>query len=108
MPKHGDDLVQRLHREFVKQNPVRPALPTEPRTVHYSELPPSEPGSQLCQEWNFYRRNVGRLLAEGQDGKWVLIKRDAIIGVFAAEDEALKVGCQKYSSTGGFLVQRLR
>src|SRR5437879_13162 len=34
-------------------------------TIHYTELPESEPDSPIRQEWNFYRRKVARLLAEG-------------------------------------------
>ena len=42
----------------------------------------------MSQEWNFYRREVGRLLAEGQEGSWLLIKGDDIIGIWDTQEEA--------------------
>src|SRR5947209_19608520 len=46
----------------------------EPRTISYTELPAPQPHSQLYREWNFYRREVGRLPAEGHEGRFILIK----------------------------------
>jgi hypothetical protein len=41
-------------------------------TIHYSQLPPAEPGSRIAREWETYRREVGRLLAEGHEGRFLL------------------------------------
>jgi hypothetical protein len=64
------------------------------QTIHYTELPEPDVHSPLRQEWNTYRRDAGRLLAEGHAGKFVLIKDDAIEGIFdtwhAAHGEGLK------------------
>ncbi len=66
----------------------------DPWTIHYTELPPGRPGEALTVEWDFYRREAGRLLAEGHEGRWVLIKGEEIIGIFdtcdAARDEAYR------------------
>jgi hypothetical protein len=70
--------------------------PSIPRTIHYTELPPAAPGTVLATEWETYRREVGRLIAEGHEGKHVLIHDDQILGLFATHDEALKEGHDRY------------
>jgi hypothetical protein len=74
--------------------------------IHYTELPPSPPGTERL-EWETYRREVGRLLAEGHEGKHVLIKHDAIIGIYDTDDEAMTEGYQRYSNEG-FLVHQIQ
>jgi hypothetical protein len=66
------------------------------RAIHYTHLPPSSPGSPLHEEWEFYRREVGRLLAEGHEGRHVLIKGSEIIGIYDTRDEALAEGSRRY------------
>jgi hypothetical protein len=39
---------------------------------------------------------VPRLLAEGGEGKFALIKGDEVIGMFADREEAIKLSRQKY------------
>jgi hypothetical protein len=65
-------------------------------TIHYTELAPAEPGSVLAAEWETYRREVGRLLAEGHEGKWVLIKGDEVIGLFDSQQQALAAGSERF------------
>src|SRR5258705_169396 len=60
---------------------MRP-FPYTGETIPYTELAAAEPGSPLAVEWEFYRREVGRLLAEGNEGRFVLIKGEAVIGLF--------------------------
>jgi hypothetical protein len=50
--------------------------------IHYTELPEEDESSPLHREWNTYRREVGRMLAEGHEGKVALIHRDTILGLF--------------------------
>lgn len=88
MTENGHDLVVRIHREFVERSRAqRPSL-SEPRTIHYAELPPSRPGDALADEWETYRREVARLLAEGNEGRYVLIKGQQIIGIWETLKEA--------------------
>jgi hypothetical protein len=90
-------LVERVHRETVESNPVGASPPGErPRGVHYTELPEAEPGSVLAAEWNTYRREVGRWLAEGLEGRHVLIKGESVIGMYATDEEARAAGYQRY------------
>lgn len=78
-----------------------------PDTIHYSRLPPAEPGSMIAQEWETYRREAGRLLAEGHEGRFVLIKTDQIIGLFDSREEAHTVGAARFL-LGPYLVQQVR
>jgi hypothetical protein len=71
-------------------------FPQTARTIPWAELPPADPDSPLAAEWETYRREVGRLLAEGQEGKFALIKGDEIIGIYGTWDEAKRAGLQKY------------
>ena len=57
-----------------------------------ASLPDMLPGSPIETEWNVYRRELPRLLAEGQEGRWVLIKGEQIVGLFASRDEAVQAG----------------
>jgi hypothetical protein len=88
--------VEQVHREAIEQGRVQPLPPYERPTIHYTELPAPQPDSQLFHEWNLYRREVGRLLAEGQQGRFLLIKGENIIGIWDTEDEAEAVALQKY------------
>jgi len=65
-------------------------------TIHYTELLPAHPNSPLAVEWEFYRREVGRLLAEGHEGKHIVIKGEQIIGLFDTHLEALAAANQLF------------
>ncbi len=66
------------------------------RFIHYTELPAYEPNTPLCAEWNVYRHEAGHLIAEGYQGKWILIKGEEIIGIWETEAEALDEGYRRY------------
>jgi hypothetical protein len=70
--------------------------PTEYPTIHYTELPSGPPDKPPDVEWEFYRREVGRLLAEGHEGKWILIKGDEIIGIYDSRDAAMDEVYERY------------
>jgi hypothetical protein len=65
-------------------------------TIPYTELPAGNPDSPLAADWNFYRREVGRLLALGHENRWVLIKGEVIVGIFDAEDDARAVALREF------------
>jgi hypothetical protein len=79
----------------------------EPPTIHYSELGPAPPGSAIAQEWDFYRREAGRLIAQGYEGQWVLIKGEQIIGFFGSDREAMDEGYRRFLLQG-FLVHQVQ
>ena len=97
MNEDGHDLVVRIHREAwerYRQQPPPP--PSPPPTIHFSELPPSKPGEALAEEWETYRREVGRLLAEGNEGRFILIKGGQIIGIWDTRAEAFAAADQRF------------
>src|SRR5438128_11386560 len=83
-----------------------PPLPDRP-TIHYTELPEDTSDSPIAGDWNLYRREVGRLLAEGHEKRWVLIKGEVIIGIWDTEEEARAVALHKYLMQP-CLIQRVR
>lgn len=96
MNENGRDLVEQLHRETAERMRGEPLPPVERPTIHYTELPENTSNRPIAKEWNFYRREVGRLLAEGHEGKWVLIKGEEIVGIWDTEEEADRVRLQKF------------
>jgi hypothetical protein len=55
---------------------------------HYTELEPLPPGHPGQADWDVYRREVGRLLAEGHAGEYVLICGGEIIGTWPTHLDA--------------------
>ena len=95
--ERGDALVESAHREAVehfRQNPPGPA--ERPKGIHYTELPEARPEDVLGREWNAYRREVGRLLSEGQAGRFVLIKGEEILAFYDTWDAAREVGLRRF------------
>jgi hypothetical protein len=74
-------------------------------TIHYTELPPSGPNDPLELEWNTYRREAARLLAEGQESRHVLIKGEEIIGIYDTRADALGVAYQRFRGQPFFIHQ---
>lgn len=66
------------------------------RVIHYTELPECNPDSQIATESNFYRREVGHLLAEGHAGRWVLIKGEQVIGIWNTREEAFAIATERF------------
>jgi hypothetical protein len=89
-------LVERVHQAAIEQSRSDPLPPYERPTIPCTELPAAEPNSQLYQEWEFYRREVGRLLAEGQEGRFILIKGEDIIGIWDTAEDAEAVAHHRY------------
>jgi hypothetical protein len=77
------------------------------RTIPYTEVPELPLDSQIYHESQTYRREMPRWLAEGQEGKFVLIKGEEVIGLFEKEEDAMAVGRERYL-LGPFLVQQIR
>jgi hypothetical protein len=92
----GRALVERIHREAAERLRGQPLPPVERPTIHYTELPAAQPGDAHYLEWNTYRREVGRLLAEGHEGRYLLIKGEEIIGIWDTHEQAKEVALQRY------------
>lgn len=98
--------IVQIERERVLAAPPPPAAPRVRPTIHYTELPEDKSGKSGSIEWNFYRRVIGRLLAEGHEGRWVLIEGEEIIGIWDTEDEARLAAARTYPNQP-LLVQQL-
>jgi hypothetical protein len=109
MKESDDDFIVRMHREEVER--MRREGPPQPRAecpgIPYTDLPQASPDSPLFEEWECYRREVGRLLAEGKEGQFVLIKGRQIVGLYATEREALQVGYPMFPCQA-FLVHQVQ
>jgi hypothetical protein len=89
-------LVEQITRAAIQQGHVQPSRLLEPQSIPHTALPAGSPGSPIACEWDVYRREVGRLLEEGNESRWVLIKGDQIIGIWESETDAQAVALQKY------------
>jgi len=58
-------------------------------------------------DWDTYRREVRRLLAEGKEAQFVLIKGQQVIGLYATEREALGHGYRMFPCQA-FLVHQVQ
>jgi hypothetical protein len=96
MDQDGRALAEALHREAAERARGQPLPPVERPTIHFTELPEAQPGEVLGQEWNTYRREVGWLLAEGYEGRFVLIKGQRIISMHDSWDAARDAGLRLY------------
>lgn len=100
--------VEQEERKRLLQNPPAPQPPPERPTIHWTELQEDTSGGQISREWNFYLKQVGRLLAEGHEGHWVLIVGEEIIGVWNTEQEAQEVRAQKFRLQDVLLLRQVR
>lgn len=108
MKDSGLTIVEAMHREAIEKY-CREALPSPVKApcVHYSELPEVNEGDPLAEEWNTFRREVGRLLSENQEGRFILIKGQEIIGIYDSWAAAREAGLQRFL-LDSFLVQHIR
>jgi hypothetical protein len=110
MAETGEDLVRRLHQEElerIRREPPPPLAPVERPTIHWRDLPAAAPNSPLAREWDLYRREVGRLIAEGHEGQWVLMKNEQIVGMYLAKQDAKAAGYRLFPGQG-FLVHQIQ
>jgi hypothetical protein len=96
-----DDVI-RLIQQMVEKERARlqgsssPTEATEPAGIHFTELPRDDSNGPLAREWNAYCRDIGRLLAEGRQGRFVLIKGDEIVGIFEDWAAARQAGLKQF------------
>ena len=69
------------------------------RLLPHAELPEWWPGVPT-EEWRTFRREVGRLLAEGHAGRWALRKGDEVVGLFDEATEAKRAGFARFGFSG--------
>jgi hypothetical protein len=71
MTDRPEGLVTRLHREAVERLRGAPLPPPEPPPINLPEQPVD---ATFAAEWRLFRQAVARLLAEGQKGRFALVK----------------------------------
>jgi hypothetical protein len=96
--------MRKYHGEAIKA--LRSAVQL-PDGIPAAELREAQPGEVFSDEWNTYRREVERLLAEGHEGRYVLIKGAEVVGVFDTWEDAATAGRQSRPTTT-FLVHPVR
>jgi hypothetical protein len=89
------DWLARTQREQLGANEQHRQSLDRPK-IHYAELPEDKSNSPIAREWNYYRREVGRLLTEGNEGRWILIKGEEIIGICDTEEEANRFRLERF------------
>ena len=110
---HGDInkfmLVEKMFRaafaEHTKKIPAR--RPPSCERISYSELPKALADDPFVLEWNTYVKNIGHWLAEGREGKHVLLKGEEIVGMFDTWDAARQAGLDRFLLEP-FLVHQIR
>jgi hypothetical protein len=108
MDDRGRALVEAMHREAIEKSRQQGLpSPVNAPSAHYTELPEAKQGEPLAEEWNTYRREVGRLLSEHQEGRFILIKGQEIIGIYDCWAAARETGLQCFL-LDPFLVQPIR
>jgi len=75
-----------------------------PRPQDLPDLPEEHP---LAQEWKTFKREIGRLLMEGHNGRHALIKADQVLSVWDTFDDAYQAGCDRFG-LGVFMVQEIQ
>ncbi|MCI0702103.1 MAG: hypothetical protein L0241_13550 [Planctomycetia bacterium] len=77
------------------------------RAIHWTELPEDTSSGPLATESNFYRRMIGRLLTEGHEGRWLLIKGEELIGIWDTREEAFAAASERFFRQAVFVKQIL-
>jgi len=89
MTDQQESPLARLHREEVERLRGRPMLPPELPTIHLPEEPAD---ATLATEWQTFRQEVARLLAEGQRGRFALVKAGHPLTVWDTLADAARAG----------------
>jgi hypothetical protein len=87
------ELVERLHREEIERAiRQRQVPPSQQPPQEYPGLPEMEPASLGEEEWNLFRRELGRLIQDGHRGRFALIKAGEPISVWDTRKDAVQAG----------------
>jgi hypothetical protein len=96
--------VARLHREEVERLRGKPMPPPELPTI---DLPEEPADAALTAEWQMFRQEIARLLAEGQRGRFALVKAGHPLTVWDTLADAARAGRLLFG-TGLCLVQEIQ
>jgi hypothetical protein len=106
MSASGRELVERLHRQALEQLPAQPhPEPGAQQDAQQIDLPPAEAVSPYAEEWEIYRNEVARLLAEGCRGRFALIRNGQPITVWDSLRDAVQAARLLYGSEPSLIQQ---
>jgi hypothetical protein len=89
----GREFVEEAHRRALEKLRSEPQPgPADMQELLQPDLPPSAPGSPFAEEWEAFRREAGRLLAEGCRGRFALVKAGQPITVWDTLRDAAQAG----------------
>jgi hypothetical protein len=92
---NADELVKAMHRAALVGGPLLDQVP---------DIPDGEP---FAQEWQTFKREVYRLVGEGQAGRFALLKGDQLVGVWDTRLAAAEAGRQQFGGEP-FLIQEIQ
>ena len=69
---------------------------TDRETLHHTQLPADPSDDPAARDWNCYLREAGRLITDGHEGRWVLIKGETIVGVWDTDEEARTAAAEQF------------
>jgi hypothetical protein len=104
MTDRQESLVARLHREAIERLRGLPMTTPELPAV---DLPEESADPMLAAEWKMFRQAVAGLLAEGQRGRFVLVKAGRPLTVWDTLADAARAGRLLFG-TEPCLVQEIR
>lgn len=87
--------LQHLERERLLQQPPALREVPAPPTLHWSELSADTAGGEFAREWTCYLTHVAQLLADGQEGRWIIIEGERILGIWDTEEAAQRARQQQ-------------
>jgi hypothetical protein len=74
-----------------------------PEPIVPYELPPDHP---LAREWATYCRELPRLLAEGEEGRFAVVKGEVVDSVWDTRPDAVQAGYDRFG-LGPFMIHRI-
>jgi hypothetical protein len=75
-----------------------------PRPQDMADLPETD---SLAREWRTYKREVGKLLACSEVGRFALVKGDRVVSIWDTHLDAIQAGRHLFGSDT-FLVQEIQ
>jgi hypothetical protein len=71
------------------------------------DMPDLPEGHELAAEWKAYKREVVRLLTEGRQGRFALLKGDAVHSIWDTRGDAMQAG-RRFFGLVPMLVQEIQ
>ena len=91
----AEDMVQAAHQAALAGGTMLDQVP---------DIPDDKPGAQ---EWRAFKREVGRLIHDGQAGKFAIFKGDRLVGVWDTPGQAVLANFDRFGDEP-FLLQEIQ